>query len=608
MNLHAIYHKQKSNYAYAYSPSDLHIRVRTAKDDCLAIKLVISQKHNWKKKKKYQMKKIASDALFDYYQYEYISKDPRLGYYFEIDDGTNTIIYSESGFSNVFDDENSHFHYFQFPYINEVDVHKVPCWVKNRVFYQIFVERFYNGDKTNDPENIQEWGSLPQAQSFYGGDLQGIIDKLDYLTDLGINGLYLTPIFEAPSNHKYDTIDYRKIDPIFGDKDLFIKLVDLAHERDIKIVIDGVFNHSGWYFKPFVDVLERGEASPYKDWFFIDSLPLERYTVEEVLDFTKELDLSKLNYRAFGINPNMPKLNTENPELRRYLLDTVTYWMKEANIDGWRLDVSDEVSHDFWREFRKRVKTINKEALIVGENWHDAYQWLQGDQFDGVMNYSVTKSLIQFFPMREIDGKAFASDLTTYLFRNSRQAQDAMLNLLDSHDTVRFLSWCNKDTRLVKMATLILFSYVGMPCVYYGSEIGMEGGGDPDCRRTFDWDQRNWDLDLWNFYKNIIEIRKSKKPLIYGDIKIASKDYIVYLSRTYEGEVILTLVNNTKEPKYVDFSLGHGTSLSPDKAYKPLIETEEGVGFSLLQEGKLPAFSGCILAGNSIDVFHIFPG
>jgi glycosidase len=578
LNLQGFCHIPKSNYAYAYTDKDLDIRLRTAKDDCTEVRVVISLKHRWQDKKAYQMEKIASDRLFDYYQYRFHTEDSRLGYYFEVSDGTQTLVYSESGFTDTFDDQNAYFHYFQYPYINATDLHRIPDWVHSTIFYQIFVERFCNGDRTNDPKPLTPWGQPPKSQSFYGGDLQGVLDKLPYLQELGVSGIYLTPIFQSPSNHKYDTTDYRKVDRMFGSKELLCNLVRQAHKAGIRVVLDGVFNHSCWSFAPFQDVLERGEQSPYKDWFHIDSFPVGRFTEEEAHDYTKPPDLARLNYRVFGTSPSMPKLNTENPELKAYLLDTVSMWTKDTGIDGWRLDVSDEVNHGFWRDFRKTVKAINPEALIIGENWHDAFPWLQGDQFDSVMNYPVTKSCIQFFARREVDAAQFAGDLSGYLMRNSEQVDFAMLNLLDSHDTMRFLTWCGGDKRLLRMAVLFLFSYVGMPCIYYGSEIGMEGGGDPDCRRTFDWNRANWDEDLFHFYQQIIALRKTAKALQYGTIRMYAKEGVFYLVRACGESRLVTVLNNTDQEKMI--------ALQDD--FELLIRTED------MEKNVLRPFSGCI--------------
>lgn len=561
MNLLAIYHNPKSNYAYAFSNRELHLRIRTEKNDIKEVFVYIALKHAWEEKKKYRMEKIASDRLYDYFQFNFPTDDARLGYYFELSDGNDSIIYSESGFSKTFDDENSYLYYFQYPYINDVDVCKIPKWVHNSIFYEIFVERFCNGDKSNDPKDLTPWNELPTPKSFYGGDLEGIIQKLDYLSDLGINGLYLTPIFQSPSNHKYDTADYRTIDEAFGSKETLIRLVKEAHKKGIRVILDGVFNHCGFLFAPFQDVLKNQENSYYKDWFHIDKFPVS---------------LDTPNYRCFSFCKTMPKLNTSNPGLKRYILDTVEYWTRETCIDGWRMDVSDEVDHTFWRDFRRLVKSINNNAVIIGENWHNAYPWLMGEQFDSVMNYPVTKSCIEYFAANKIDAEFFACDLYKYLMNNYEQINYSMFNLLDSHDTKRFLTLCRGDTRKFKCAVMFLFCYVGMPCIYYGSEIGIEGEGDPDCRRTFDWDESHWNKDLFSFFKSVIKLRKKEKCLQYGKVKMYAENGVFYLERTYGNEKLIAAINNTDTEREIS-SLG-----------EIQISTEKHC------ENILMPFSGCI--------------
>lgn len=555
MNLQAVCHIPMSNYAFAVSEQELCIRLRTAKDDCTAVTLVISQKHRWGEKTRLSMEKVASDRLFDYYEYRYATGDPRLGYYFELA-GEKTVVYAESGFSDTFDDANAYFYYFQYPYINPVDVHRVPDWVDGAVFYQIFVDRFCNGDPSNDPPGVRPWGDPPRAHSFFGGDLQGILDRLDYLEELGINGIYLTPVFRSPSNHKYDTADYREVDEAFGSRETLCRLVACAHEKKIRVILDGVFNHSGSGFPPFRDAVKRGKASPYWNWFHIDGYPVATFTEAEMRDYEHPVDMSLVNYRVFGTSPGMPKLNTENPELKKYLLDTVAEWTRGTGIDGWRLDVSDEIDHAFWRDFRRTVKEINPQAVIIGENWHNAYPWLRGDQFDGVMNYPVTKCCIEFFAMQKTDAAQFAADLNQCLMWNSLQANRAMLNLLDSHDTVRFFTYCGGDARRLKLAVLFLFSYVGIPCVYYGDEIGMQGGGDPDCRRTFPWDKSKWDGELLAFYRAVIRLRKTTEALRSGAVRVTAADGLVKITRSCGAGGTVTVLNNTDTPRAPELSDG----------------------------------------------------
>lgn len=556
MNFQAILHIPKSNYAYPYTPKDFHVRLRTAKDDIDRVTLVIGNQYLWQTRKPFEMEKIGSDEFYDYYQYDYHCDDTRLGYYFELTKGEEEIIYSEAGFAKKgeidIDKDRIGFIHFQFPFINAIDVHKKPSWVNETVFYQIFVERFCNGDPDISPEELQEWGTLPNRKSFFGGDLKGITQKLDYLVELGINALYLTPIFEASSNHKYDTIDYTRIDPHFGDEESLRELVKKAHEKGIRIMLDGVFNHSGYYFHQFQDVLRNGENSPYKDWFHIRSFPVT---------------IDPPNYDGFAVGPYMPKLNTSNPECKNYLLEAVKKWTR-TGIDGWRLDVADEVDSFFWRDFRKEVRKINPEAIIIGEDWWNSEPWLRGDQFDGVMNYAVQKAAILYTAEDRMSPMQFQNRLMECLMRNTTQANDSMLNLLDSHDTPRFEHTCGGNKNRLKNAAVFQYSYIGMPCTYYGTEIGMEGDDDPDCRRTFDWNRDNWDMELFRHYQKLISIRKNKQVLQYGKVRFCSTDTVFALERKLPLEKILTAINNTAEPQsYVADSTRAVKDLLTDRVY-----------------------------------------
>ncbi len=552
MNLEAINHTPKSSDAYAYGENTMHIRLRTAKDDVSAIELVYGIKYDWMNHKTVSMKKILTDKLYDYYQANLELSDTRIGYYFKITGKEESICYTEAGFLEEFPDDMSYCYFFQYPYINKADIHKEPEWVKEAVFYQIFVERFFNGDENNSPKELVPWDSEPKPKSFYGGDLKGILLKLDYLKELGINGIYLTPIFESPSNHKYDTVDYKEIDKYFGDKKVFQEFVRKAHEKGIKIILDAVFNHCSEYFPPFLEVKEKGKASPYYDWFCIEEFPLSK---------------NPLNYQTFGYVSYMPKLNTSNTELKKYLFDTVRYWMEEFEIDGWRLDVSDEIDHHFWREFRNLVKEIKEDAVIIGENWHNAYPWLMGDQFDSVMNYPVTKLCLDYFARRIMKAKEFEEGLGTLLMRYTDQVNEAMLNLLDSHDTERFLYACSENKEKLKNAAAFLFGYRGIPCTYYGTEIGMTGAYDPGCRRGFDWKRENWDMDLYIFYKKLIQIRKTEMALKDGTISFHSNDNLFVMKRSFGGENIYIVINNTEEEKHYQL---------PDKEFTAISELLSG--------------------------------
>jgi glycosidase len=524
----------------------LHIRLRTAKQDVSKVNIIFGHKFNWNNsKQKQSMQKVFEDEFFDYYQYELCSKDFRIGYYFELINKEETLYYSEVGVGKAFNDDLAYCYFFQYPYLNAVDVHQMPEWTREAVFYQIFVERFFNGDRENSPPDLCDWEEEPKSRSFYGGDLRGIIDKLDYLSDLGVNGIYLTPIFASPSNHKYNITDYFEIDPYFGDKDTFKELVDNAHTRGIRIVLDAVFNHSGDQFPPFLDVIEKGIHSKYYDWFHLH----ENYISKD-----------PLNYETFAYFAPMPKLNTANPEVKKYLFDCVRYWTREFGVDGWRLDVSDEIDHHFWREFRIVLKEMNNEAIIIGENWHNALPWLMGDQFDSVMNYPVTKLCLDYFAHRQIDAIYFQQQLGGYLMRYPNQVNEVMLNLLDSHDTERFLYSCEGQKKGLMAAASFLFAYPGIPCTYYGTEIGMTGNYDPGCRRGFDWREENWDSELYGLYKKLIRIRKAEAALKYGDISFDSTHNLFVMKRSYQNERIIILINLSEEEQSYEVIKEHISS------------------------------------------------
>nr|WP_239541253.1 glycoside hydrolase family 13 protein [Pullulanibacillus pueri] len=498
----AIYHRPKNNYAYAYNSSTLHIRLRTKKDDVDAVKVIFGDPYTWEKDiwqySKSLMLKEGSDDLFDYWLIEVEPEFRRLRYGFELTDGKETLFYTERGF---YKDVPKHTgYYFCFPFLNGIDVFTAPDWVKDTVWYQIFPERFGNGDASNDPSGVLPWGSeAPQPTSQFGGDLQGVIDHLDHLSDLGINGIYFTPIFTATSNHKYDTVDYFHIDPQFGDEKVLKQLINECHKRGIKIMLDAVFNHCGYYFEPFQDVLKKGKDSKYWDWFHIKDWPIQTDP--------------KPNYDTFAFTPFMPKFNTENQEVKEYLLKVGTYWVEEFDIDGWRLDVANEVDHSFWRSFRSEVKRIKPDLYILGEIWHDSMPWLQGDQFDAVMNYRFTTAALDFIAKDKIDKQDFKDEVMNVLSSYPHSVNEVAFNLLGSHDTPRVLTECGGHKEKLKLLYALQMTFPGSPCVYYGDEIGMEGDNDPGCRACMVWEKDKQDLDLMHGLKKLINLRHRNTTL-----------------------------------------------------------------------------------------------
>ncbi|MEC5422953.1 alpha-glycosidase [Virgibacillus sp. C22-A2] len=538
----AIYHRPKNNFAYAYDKDTLHIILQTKKDDMDTVSLLFGDPYDWKNEQ-WQMEtaamvKSGSTAMHDYWFIAVKPEFRRMRYAFRCSDICETFVYTEGG---IFVSPPSDIaNYFCFPYLNKADVFTAPSWVKDTVWYQIFPERFGNGNPDLNPEGTLAWGSTdPSPTNFFGGDFQGVINHLDYLVKLGIGGIYFTPIFKAHSNHKYDTIDYMEIDPQFGDKETFRRLVEECHRRGIRVMLDAVFNHSGFYYAPFQDVLENQENSAYTDWFHIRDFPV--------------VPGPKPNYDTFAFVGSMPKLNTENPEVKKYLLDVARYWVEEFDIDGWRLDVANEVDHAFWREFRQTVKDAKPDAYILGEIWHDSMPWLQGDQFDAVMNYPFTNGVIDYFAKNEMTAGDFADSITKVLHMYPSNVNEVAFNLLDSHDTPRIMTMASENRERVKLLYLFQLSFIGTPCLYYGDEIGMAGGQDPGCRACMEWDERKQDRDLFRYVQLLIDLRKSH-PVFGngGDFRFLYTDNeqncIVYEKYDAANRLIFVL-NNSEQSK-----------------------------------------------------------
>ncbi len=388
----------------------------------------------------------------------------------------------------------------------------VPYWVQDAVFYQIFPDRFANGIPENDPPNVQRWGARPTIWGFQGGDLRGVINKFDYLLDLGINALYFNPIFRATSNHRYNISDYFHIDRKLGDMGDFCALLDVAHKNDVRVILDGVFNHCGRGFFAFNDVLENKQHSPYLDWFHLNHVPPDAYSPGEASD-----------YEGWWKHKSLPKFNTSNPRVRSYLLDVARFWI-EQGADGWRLDVPNEIDDDsFWAAFRETVKSANKDAYLVGEIWDGNPRWVGENHFDGLMNYPLREGLLQFLS-EEISSREFADRIDDLLSRYAENNVYAMYLPLGSHDTERLATALDEDKSKVRMAFLFQFAIPGAPAIYYGDEIGMKGGKDPDCRRAFPWQEDKWDLELREFIKALIDIRKRNPVLRRGTYQVLDVD------------------------------------------------------------------------------------
>ncbi|WP_353930142.1 glycoside hydrolase family 13 protein [Okeanomitos corallinicola TIOX110] len=483
-----------------------------------------------------------------------------------------------------------------------------PDWVKHAVFYQIFPDRFAKSTKShkrllNNPK-WEDWDAKPTLQGYKGGDLWGIVEQLDYIQSLGINAIYFTPIFQSASNHRYHTHDYYQIDPLLGGNHAFQDLLDEAHERNIKIVLDGVFNHASRGIFFFHDILENGPHSPWVDWFKIQGWPLAPYTGD-----------APANYESWADIRSLPTFNHDNPEVREYIMEIAEYWVR-IGIDGWRLDVPFEIkTPGFWQEFRERIKAINPDVYIVGEVWGDSRQWLDGTQFDGVMNYLFTGPTIAFtggerVNLEQVKGRDYevfpplsaadyAKKIEDLLKLYPWEIQLTQLNLLASHDTARLITIAGDDIATVELATLLLFTFPGAPSVYYGDEVGLPGGLDPDCRRGFPLEE-NWNLELLKIHKQLISLRHKYTALRVGNYQFLHVQETVYVfARIWKNEELIIAVNVGNESVTGNFDGGKLQSQPQTLLYgKGEIKwNAKDVDFSI------PARCGCVFGE---DVWLIF--
>jgi len=430
-----------------------------------------------------------------------------------------------------------------------------PDWARDAVFYQIFPDRFAKSAQVPKASNLEPWDAPPTPHGYKGGDLLGVLEKLGYLQDLGVSALYFNPVFQSGCNHRYHTHDYFAVDPMLGGNEALRELLDAAHARGMKVVLDGVFNHASRGFFQFHDILENGSQSAYLDWFHIRSFPLHAYRGH-----------GELGYSAWWNLPALPKFNTDTGAVREFLWRVGTHWL-EFGIDGWRLDVPNEIGDDaFWREFRRRCRAVNPECYIVGEIWDDASRWLQGDQFDAVMNYPLTRAMLGFAAagtleqpqirrcglqhVAPLNAPAFAKEVQTLMTQHRPDVTDVQLNLLGSHDTPRVLTMVGGDEAALRLSLFLLLTFPGAPCLYYGDELGLTGGHDPECRQGMPWAQpETWNESLRDYLKALVALRHRHPALRCGPLGTLHAEGSVYVfEREAEGERLVGVINTADEP------------------------------------------------------------
>lgn len=593
----AIRHVNTKRYVYLRSRNCLVFRIRTAREDIKSCHLIHWPRTNIEKKKEVKLICKQRDALFDYYEVEVsFAKVARYHkYYFKLEGHDGEILYVNAyGIHKNEPDDG----YFEFLYANQNDIFQVPEWSKGNIYYQIFPERFCNGNRENDRHDCVAWGSKPTRENYMGGDIKGITDKISYLKDLGIECIYLNPIFKADFNHKYATTDYYEIDPEFGTKEEFRELVKTCHENGIRIILDGVFNHSGVHFKPFEDLLENQENSKYKDWFLVTKYPVT---------------ISHHCYECVGAYKWMPRLNTSNKDVRKFILDVMTYWLDEFHIDGWRLDVADEVDSLVWQEARTLIKSKYQDKILLGETWGYGIDMLRGNSMDSIMNYTFRDAAWDYFAYEKISTNELDHRINQILATYPNENSHALYNLLDSHDTDRCLTKCSENIDKFKLAVALQFLMPGAPAIYYGDEIGMTGDNDPDCRKAMIWDQEKQNADLLLWYKWLINIRKENKCIRYGDYRTVLCDEeknLFGFVRFYEGEEIYLVIHkgdNTVEVELPVFYKGDYLSLSDNEKFT----TDSVEGYKNLYNSDILEYGGIIktnLGANSIKIIKKFRG
>ena len=573
MEYSAILHDMDKRFCYAIDKGLFVIRIQVKKDDIKEIILHYVDKYISIElkdtRKTVPMKKIASSQFHDYYEAQIRMDMICLRYFFEFTDMHGEKAYygnyefSKECITNIdrmFDCPQN---------LREEEMFEVPEWAANKVVYQIFPSRY----AASQPVDKELWYKAPITfTDNLHGDIRGIIDHLDYIRDLGIDVIYMTPIFKSDSSHKYDTIDYYQIDPSFGTAEDLRELVQKAHHYGMKVVLDAVFNHTGRDFFAFKDILENKEKSKYLDWYFIDKFPLDTEPGQAP------------NFKCFGYYGGMPKLNLKNPEVEKYVTDVACYWLKECDIDGWRMDVGDEISHYFWKHFRRAVKAVKKDALVIGEIWHYAGDFLEGDEWDTVMNYPFYLNLIDLLADEKIGVSRFIQNLGYMKGRLNKKCYPLMWNLIDSHDTARFLHLCNNKQKQ-HLAAAFQLLMPGMPMIYYGDELAMPGANDPDCRRGMYWDEEYRDNEMLEWYKRLIQVRRTHACIVEGELAET-------ITRDEDGTIVL-IRKNTEETIALIFNCSNDT-----KEFKEYAGRYNLLGESVF-DGKVEGYDAAVVLCNS---------
>ncbi|MFA5036873.1 MAG: glycoside hydrolase family 13 protein [Candidatus Izemoplasmatales bacterium] len=527
MEKSSIIHIPENVFAYPIGKDTLNVRIKSKKGDLQSVKIFYKNLYDHTDVMASKtIDLILRDEQTDLFETTIQIEEKHFKYYFQLTGKTQVLNYTADGYIDFPTETNC----FYYPMINPDEVLSLPKWAEGEIIYQLLVDRFNDGDSTNNPPNVKAVSELPDRNTYYGGDFDGIIQKLGYIKSLGAKIIYLSPVFKSPSYHKYDISDYYEIEAIYGGKIGLQNLVKKAHDMGIRIILDGVFNHCSYQNPLFQDLLTNQQNSPYCNWFEPYSFPVS---------------FEKGNYNNFAnLVPQMPRFNTANPDVIEFLTEAALFWTKELGIDGWRLDVADEVSSAFWRQFHNKLKLYNPELLIIGEIWSFAGKWTLGDQLDTVTNYKFRKWLLDFVA-KKIDSSTFFAKMAGIKMLYKTPIHNYLVNLIGSHDNERAIRTIgNQKDFFLTMGTTLLLD--GMPLIYYGDEYGMDGGKDPTNRRAMDWSQTKTTEAKW--IREIALLRSNSDTLKKGSIQaLKSPATILDFLRIYEEEELEVIVNFSEE-------------------------------------------------------------
>ncbi len=549
MNASAVRHLSFYPFVQPLARDEARFMLEAAAGDLLACELVWWKRSRPEEKRRASLSRGLNDGAVEQWQAEVSFSEEihyiKYAFCLTDSDGKQTWLNSygiEVGFSSSGS--------FELLQVNATDVLSVPDWAKGCIFYQIFPERFHKTGPACD--GLDPWDAEPTRENFLGGNLRGILEKLPYLSELGVECLYLNPIFEGDFNHKYATTDYFKVDPTFGTEADLIELVEKAHSLGIRVILDGVFNHCGSHFPPFVDLLENGEASRFRDWFYPKKYPIE---------------IDAKCYECVGDYPYMPRLNGANPAVRDYVEKVLLYWLERAHIDGWRFDVADELDRHAVTRWREAIKRTYPDALLLVETWGDASRLLGPDGFDSAMNYLFRDAMVDFFAHDSIDAVALKTRLDGMLMRYPKEINHAQYNLIGSHDTARFLTEARGERWRLRLAMAFQMLFPGAPAVYYGDEIGMTGENDPGCRGGMAWGHQDTELLQWQ--KDMIWLRKRHPALRLGSYRaLAAKGGLFAFERKLGDDRVAAFFNASGTPEHLDFAETGETVHIPPRSVK----------------------------------------